>query len=91
MKKKKNYHKLRKITKLKLRKISKTFTEEVKAACASVSSKCNISAEKARVAVKKVCKEMYQHHYYLNVDEYSGKMIQTNLEPPSKVPKTSKG
>ena len=86
MKKKKNYHKLP-----KLRKISKTFTEEVKAACASVSSKCNISAEKARVAVKKVCKEMYQHHYYLNVDEYSGKMIQTNLEPPSKVPKTSKG
>ena len=29
----------------KLRKISKTFTEEVKAACASVSLKCSISAE----------------------------------------------
>ena len=35
---------------------------------------------------------MYQHHYYLNADEYknSEKMIQTNLEPPSKVPETSK-
>ena len=72
----------------KLRKISKTFT----AACASVSSKCIISEEKARVAVKIVCKEMYQHQCYLNADEYknSEEMIQTTLEPPSKVPKTSK-
>ena len=76
----------------KLRKISKIFTEEVKAVCASLSSKCSISAEKARGAVKTVCKEMYQHQYYLNADEYknSEEMIQTNLEPPSKVPKTSK-
>ena len=76
----------------KLRKISNTFAEEVNAACASVSSKCSISAEKARVAVKTVCKKMYQHQYYLNADEYknSEEMIQTNLEPPSKVPKTSK-
>ena len=76
----------------KLRKISKIFTEEVKAVCASLSSKCSISAEKARGAVKTVCKEMYQHQYYLNADEYknSEEMIQTNLEPPSKVPKTYK-
>ena len=42
--------------------------------------------------VKTVCKEMYQHWYYLNPDEYknSEEMIQTNLEPPSKVPKTTK-
>ena len=75
----------------KLRKISKTFTEQIKAACASISSKCIISEEKARVAVKTVCKEMYQHQYYLNADEYknSEEMIHTNLEPPSKVPKTS--
>ena len=35
---------------------------------------------------------MYQRQYYLNADEYknSEEMIQTNLEPPSKVPKTSK-
>ena len=35
---------------------------------------------------------MYQHQYYLNEDEYknSEEMIQANLEPPSKVPKTSK-
>ena len=65
----------------KLRKISKTFTEEVKAACASVSSKCSISAEKAWAAVQTVCKEIYQHQYYLNADEYknSEEMIQTNL------------
>ena len=43
----------------KLRKISKTFTEEVKAASASVSSKCSISTEKANVAFDTVCKEMY--------------------------------
>ena len=47
----------------------KTFTEEVKAAFASVL-KCSISTEKLRIAVKTVCKEMYQHQYYLNVDEY---------------------
>ena len=76
----------------KLRKINKTFTAEVKAACASVSSKCSISAEKAWVAVQTVCKEIYQHQYYLNADEYknSEEMIQTNLEPPSKVPNTYK-
>ena len=64
----------------------------VKAACAHVSSKCSISAKKAGVAVKTVSKEMYQHHYYLNADENknSEKMIQTNLEPPSKVTGTSK-
>ena len=35
---------------------------------------------------------MYQHQYYLNTDEYknSEEMIHTNLEPPSKVPKTFK-
>ena len=35
---------------------------------------------------------MYQHQYYLNADKYknSEKMVQTNLEPPSKVPKASK-
>ena len=35
---------------------------------------------------------MYQHQYYLNADEYknSEDIIQTNLEPPPKVPKTSK-
>ena len=35
---------------------------------------------------------MYLHQYYLNADEYknSEEMTQTNLEPPSKVPKTSK-
>ena len=43
----------------KLRKASKTLTEEVKAACASLSSKCSISSEKARVAVNTVCKEIY--------------------------------
>ena len=76
----------------KLRKISKTCTEEVKAACASVWSKCSIPAEKFRVAAKTVCKEMYQPQYYLNADEYknSEEVIQTNLEPPSKVLKTSK-
>ena len=75
------------VERLKLRKISKTFREEVNPACASVSS-----SEKARVAFETVCKEMYQH-VYLNADEYknSEEMIQTNLEPPSKVPKTSKG
>ena len=44
-----------------LRKIRKTFTEEIKAACASVSLTCSISVEKAKVAVKTVRKEMYQH------------------------------
>ena len=35
---------------------------------------------------------MYQHQYYLNADKYknSEKMVQTNLEPPSKVTKASK-
>ena len=34
------------VEKPKLRKISKTSTEEVKAACASVSSKCSIQQRK---------------------------------------------
>ena len=57
-----------------------------------MSSKCSISAEEARAAVKTVYKEIYQHQYYLNADEYknSEEIIQTNLQPPSKVPKTSK-
>ena len=72
--------------------ICKTFTEEVKAACASVSSKCSISAEKAMVFVKTVYKGIYQHQYTLNTEDYKDieEMKQTNLEPPSKVPKTSK-
>ena len=80
------------VEKPKLRKISKTFTEEVRASCPSVSSKGCISVEKDRVAVKTVCKEMYQHQYDLNADEYknSEEMIQTNSEPLSKVPKTTK-
>ena len=64
----------------KLIKRSKTFAEEVKAACARISSKCSISADKARVAVKTVCNDIYQYKYYLNADEYknSEEMIQAN-------------
>ena len=57
-----------------------------------MSSKCSILAKKAWVAVKIVSKNMYQHQYYLNADEYknSEEMIQTNLEPSSKLTKKSK-
>ena len=37
----------------------KKLSLQKKAACAGVLPKCSISAEKARLAVKTVCKEMY--------------------------------
>ena len=64
----------------------------MKTACANVSSKCAISAEKARIAVKTVCKAMYNHDYYLTTEEYCSSEAPADLleeEPRKKVPKTS--
>ena len=44
-------------------------TDAIKTACAQVSSACGISVEMSRVAVKTICKALYGHEFYLNVDE----------------------
>ena len=49
---------------------SKVCTEQVKSTFASVSTKCEISVEVARLAVKTVMKGMYDH-VYLNTEEQS--------------------
>ena len=51
-----------------IRKV-RNFTEEIKATCANVSTKCGISVEKARVAVQTTCKTLYKHNYYLTCEE----------------------
>ena len=49
----------------KLRVNSKICTEEVKAECAIVSAECNLSAEKSRLVVQTVCKQLYDHKFSL--------------------------
>ena len=76
------------VERLPIHKKSKTFTVEVKSACANVSSKCGISAEKSRIAVKTVCNEMYGHRYYLSSEEQQQhEGTSEDFEPQKKVPK----
>ena len=49
----------------KIRKI-RDCTNAVKTACVNLSVKCNISAEMSRVAVQTVCKNLYDHDYFLS-------------------------
>ena len=44
-------------------------TNAVKTTCANLSVKCNMSAEMSRVAVQTVCKNLYEHNYFLSKDE----------------------
>ena len=52
-------------------KIRKTrdCTNEIKATCAEVSVRCNISTEQSRIAVQTVCRGLYNHNFYLSKEE----------------------
>ena len=52
----------------KIRKI-RHCTNAVKTTCVNLSVKCNMSAEMSRVAVRTVCKNLYDHNYFLSKDE----------------------
>ena len=51
-----------------IRKI-RDCTNAVKTTCVNLSVKCNMSAEISRVAVQTVCKNLYDHNYFLSKDE----------------------
>ena len=72
---------------------SKVCTDQVKSTCASVSTKCEVSVEVARLAVKTVKKGMYDHDVYLSTEEQSAAEQSTppdndQNEPPSKKKRT---
>ena len=73
----------------KIRINSKVCTDQVKSTCVSISTKCKVSVEVARLAVKTVMKGMYDHDIYLNTEEQSAAEQSTppdndQNEPPSK-------
>ena len=77
----------------KIRINSKVCTDQVKSTCASVSTKCEVSVEVARLAVKTVKKGMYDHDVYLNTEEqsaaeHSKPPDNDQNEPPSKKKRT---
>ena len=50
-------------------RIQRNCTEQMKSLCATVSSTAHISAKKARTVIQVVCRDLYGHQFYLNVDE----------------------
>lgn len=73
----------------KIRVNTKICTDQVKSTCASVSTKCEMSIETVRLAVKTVMKGMYDHNVYLNVEEYE-KAEGSSQEPAESEPPTKK-
>ena len=72
---------------------SKVCTDQVKSTCASASTKCEVSVEVARLAVKTVMKGMYDHDVCLNTEDHSAAEQLTppendRNEPPSKKKRT---
>ena len=51
----------------KLRVNKRNATEEVKSACARISSVCGVSVETSRKALQIVCKDLYNHDVYLSL------------------------
>ena len=51
-----------------IRKI-RHYLNAVKTTCVNLSVKCNMFAEMSRVAVQTVCKNLYDHNYFLSKDE----------------------
>ena len=72
-------------------KIRKTrdCTHQIKATCAEVSVRCNISTEQSRIAVQTVCGGLYNHQYYLTKEgaienDPSLEIFKSNSPKPSK-------
>jgi len=53
----------------------KLCTDDIKSMRAQVSTKCEVSVETARVAVKTVAKALYNHDFYLAPDEQQEKPL----------------
>ena len=53
----------------KLRVNKRNATEEVKSACARISSACGVSVETSRKALQIFCKDLYNHDVYLSSKE----------------------
>ena len=53
----------------KLRVNKRNATEEVKSACAPISSVCDVSVETFGKALQIVCKDLYNHDVYLSPKE----------------------
>ena len=51
-----------------IRKI-RDCTNAVKTTCLNLSVKCNMFAEMSRIAVQIVCKNLYDHNYFLSKEE----------------------
>ena len=56
------------IPKPRIRKV-RNCTDSIKAAISKVSFECGISVEKSRKAVQIIAKELYDHEYYLSLEE----------------------
>ena len=73
------------LEKTKLR-INRKSTETIKSTCAQVSTACGLSVEMAPISVQTTCKALYQHEYYLNVEDAT-KNYSTNEETTEPVVK----
>ena len=65
----------------------KVCTGEIKNTCAQVSTKCEVSVENERVAVKTFIKCLYDHDIYLNIEERLCNDKEDIREPPPKIMK----
>ena len=65
----------------------KLCTDEIKAACATVSIRCDISVENAQIAFETVMKTLYNHYVYHSLEEYRATLNKDTIitdEPPAK-------
>ena len=63
----------------RLRIVKRVSTEEIKSACATVSSICGVSAEMARKIVQITARELYGHTFYLTPeDQAAGEQLNSD-------------
>ena len=74
-------------------RVNRNCTESIKATCEKISPVCGVSAETTRQAVKTVCKNFYNHDFYLSIEEAQDDTLEVCEPEPkrSKRPVTKKG
>ena len=62
-------------------------TESIKLTCAQVSTACGLSVETAHIAVQTMCKTLYKHEYFLNIEKVPNDQSDEDFETVPKCPK----
>ena len=68
-------------------RLHRKCAKSVKLTCTQVSTACGLSVETAHIAVQTMCKTLYKHEYFLNIEKVPNDQSDQDFETVPKCPK----